>query len=173
MFTKIKPARYFVGLSIIALIITACAARVQPPATDIVNEPVGSSGNPMIDDLMAALQAADHPVSLGESIQQEFFSVMGQKLIVNGEEVQVFVYPDEAARKSDSDQISPDGTKIGTTMVTWMDQPNFWAQGPIIALYVGTDATAIELLTRVLGDPITTHTGNAPAGDATDDLSGV
>jgi hypothetical protein len=40
-------------------------------------------------------------------------------------------------------------------------------------LYVGTDATVIELLTRVLGDPITTHTGNAPAGDATDDLSGV
>ena len=177
MFTKNLLTRYFLGLSILALLITACVPAVQGSSTDsvtdVVNEPPASSGNQVIDDLMAALQAADHPVSLGEKVQQEFFSVEGQKLIVNGEEVQVFVYPDEAARKSESDQISPDGSTIGTTMVTWVDQPNIWAQGSIIALYVGTDATAIELLTRVLGDPIATGEVEPLTDDMPGGLTGI
>ena len=39
-------------------------------------------------------------------------------------------------------------------MITWVDQPNFWAEGRVIVLYVGQDANIINLLTSVLGDPI-------------------
>ena len=42
-----------------------------------------------------------------------------------------------------------------TTIVTWIDQPNFWATDRLIVLYVGTDADVIGRLTKALGQPIT------------------
>jgi hypothetical protein len=53
--------------------------------------------------------------------------------------------------------VSPDGSSIGTSMVTWVDQPNFWARDRLIVLYVGKDAGTIDLLSEVLGEPITSH----------------
>lgn len=81
--------------------------------------------------------------------------MIGQKIKVNDSEAQVFEYSDEAARKTESDQISPDGTNIGTTMITWVDQPNFWAKGRIIVLYLGKDPAILNLFSSVLGDPLT------------------
>jgi hypothetical protein len=70
-------------------------------------------------------------------------------------EIEVFEYSDEASRKADSDQISPVGHNIGTSMITWVDQPNFWAKGGITVLYVGKDAATIDLLSGSLDNPIT------------------
>lgn len=68
-----------------------------------------------------------------------------------------FEFADEAARQAASEQISPDGSSTGTTMITWVDQPNFWAKGKVIVLYVGKEAATIDLLSSVLAEPITTH----------------
>lgn len=90
-----------------------------------------------------------------DEVEQVYFSVKGQKLKVTGAEVQVFEYSDEVARKTESDQISPDSTKTGTSMITWVDQPNFWAKGRIIVLYLGKDPAILGLFNSVLGDPLT------------------
>lgn len=119
-------------------------APTQPPAAQISTQA----------DLVAALQGEGATVEMGDSIEQVFFQVTGQIIRANGVDVQVFEYADEAARAADSEQISDDGTNIGTTMITWVDQPNFWAQGRLIVLYVGSDAAIIELLQGVLGNPI-------------------
>jgi hypothetical protein len=108
-----------------------------------------------LDDLSEALSQAGAGAQPGDSIEQSFFSVPGRILQVNGSDVQVFEYADAAAREAESSQIGPDGGSIGTTMVTWIDQPNFWAKGRLIVLYVGREAALITTLSAILGDPIT------------------
>ncbi len=90
-----------------------------------------------------------------ESVDQPFFAVKGQILKIEASDVQVFQYASEEARQVDSDQISVDGSSIGTSMITWIDQPNFWAKDSLIVLYLGTDSVIQSILSGVLGDPIT------------------
>ena len=87
------------------------------------------------------------PVSLQVNAQ-------GQLITINRVEVQVFEFAHEGAREAAAAGISPDGSSIGTTMVTWIDRPNFWAKGRVVVLYVGQDAATIQQLTAVLGEPI-------------------
>ena len=101
----------------------------------------------MIDPLLAT--GADVNVT-GEVVNQPFFSVAGTIILVNGERVQVLDYgevddPEAAA------QISPDGSSIGTTMVSWVAPPHFFRTETAIVLYVGEDPKVIEALTSVLG----------------------
>ena len=107
------------------------------------------------EGLAEALRTAGAEVEAGEAVEQAFFSVPGAIIRVNGQDVQVFEYADAAARQAESDVISPDGSTIGTTMVTWIDRPNFWARDRLIVLYVGTDAAIMELRTDVLAEPMT------------------
>lgn len=169
MFTNKRLVNILIGLSIMAFALSGCASSVQaiqPETTlSLQEEPspapdtpeAVSHGNEIggYVELVDALRAAGATVEATEEVEQAFFSMKGQKIKVNDAEIQVFEYSDETARKADSDQISPDGTNIGTSMITWVNQPNFWAKGRIIVLYVGKDAATIDLLSGSLGDPIT------------------
>lgn len=171
---------FLVVFIILAMIISACASSagtVQPSATEPVDteqvitprsltteEPsttpaAVSHGNEVggYVDLVDGLRAAGATVEPAGEVEQAFFSVKGQIIQVNGADVQVFEYSDEAARQAESELISSDGTSIGTTMVTWVDQPNFWAKGRVIVLYLGKDPTIIDSLSGILGDPLTQH----------------
>jgi len=110
-----------------------------------------------IDILFSELGVEGAVVERGEAVQEPFFAVPGLILRVNGANVEVFEYPDVPSRESVSDQISPDGLNLGTALVEWVDQPNFWARDELIVLYVGKDQALIDLLTKVLGSPITQH----------------
>lgn len=101
--------------------------------------------------LIEALRAADATVEPGEPIEQVFFTVKGQILKVNGEDVQVFEYESPEAMEADAAQVSPDGGSIGTSMVSWVARPHFYKAGRILALYVGDNPALIELLAGVLG----------------------
>lgn len=112
-------------------------------------------------DLVGALRAAGATVETVREIEQAFFSVTGQVISVNGVEVQVFEYADEASREAEAATISADGSSVGTTMITWVEPPHFYAEGQLIVLYVGSDTGTLQLLGSVLGDPIAE--GMAPA----------
>jgi hypothetical protein len=74
---------------------------------------------------------------------------------VNGADVQVFEYEDAAAREAESAQGSPNGSSVGTTMITWIDRPYFFTRGRLIVLYAASDPSIVDLLTEVLGPAIT------------------
>ena len=106
--------------------------------------------------LVAALQATGATVELGEPVFQPFFDVEGRILRVNGADVQVFVYPDEAAAAADAARIAPDGSGLGPptpALITWVAPPHWYWSGPLIVLYVGDDLAILDLLGRVLGPP--------------------
>ena len=126
---------------------------VTPPPEEDHEDPgdqavrVGRGTVELIDPLLAT--GADVNVT-GEVVNQPFFSVAGTIILVNGERVQVLDYgevddPEAAA------QISPDGSSIGTTMVSWVAPPHFFRTETAIVLYVGEDPKVIEALTSVLG----------------------
>ena len=106
--------------------------------------------NTNLDGLIAQMRENGVTVELGEQVLQPFFSPSAQIVKVNGAEVQVFEFTDIAAREAAQATISPDGTSIGTSMITWMDTPNFWGKGQLIVLYVGSDAATIDMMNSIL-----------------------
>lgn len=120
--------------------------------------------NEGIQKLINDLRAAGVDVSVDGQIQQPFFPVTGQVIDLDDGSIQVFEFADQSARQRISDTISATGDKIGTFIPSWIDHPNFWADGTLIVLYVGDDEALIELLSEFLGSPITAgeDIGNLP-----------
>lgn len=145
------------GTFVLALLLVACSESAAEPAPTAIEVSHGNEIGGYVE-LIDALRGADATVEQTGTVEQPFFSVSGQIIRVNGEDVQLFEYADETARQAESEQISPDGSAIGTSMVTWVERPNFWAKGRIIALYVGTDQGILDLLEGILEEPLTQRT---------------
>jgi hypothetical protein len=141
-------------MSVICALLLACGGQNGERATDA--SPLSPVSTPMQRvDVVEALRQADVSVTEGGEIAQPFFDAPGQQIQINGTELQVFEYPTVAARENDSSKIAPDGYSIGGTQVLWAAQPNFWAEGRVIVLYLGSDPQVIRLLRENLGEPIT------------------
>lgn len=134
-----------------SLIMTACTSsgENQTGATTLVG----------YEEFVGAIRDQDgSDIDVSESqelVDQPFFTVRGQIMKLEGSDVQVFQYASDDSRQAESDQISEDGSSVGTSMIAWIDQPNFWAKDSLIVLYVGTDSVIQSILSGVLGDPIT------------------
>jgi len=146
-----KFAYIFTLLSIVGLVLSACAS--QPPAVNTPETETGSGESSIIgfDDLVAALQAAGAQVEPAGEVEQVFLSASGQIIKLNGVDVQVFEYATPEAAEAEAGTISPDGTSTNTTMITWIDAPHFYRWGKLIVLYVGSDEGVISLLEGILG----------------------
>jgi hypothetical protein len=138
----------FVGITIIILLLTTlgvgCAGKESPPV---------SHGGPVTDyvSLIDNLRKEGANVEPAGEVNQPFFSAIGQTIIVNGENVQVFEYSDEVAADTEASLVSPDSSSIGTSMVGWIAAPHFYKAGKIIVIYVGENREVISLLETVLG----------------------
>jgi len=99
--------------------------------------------------LVDALRAAGATVEPKTELEQPFFSVKGQMITVNGNNVQVYEYQDAAA--AEAQLISPDGSTVGTTKITFVALPHYYKAGKLIVLYVGQDRDLLGLLKDVLG----------------------
>jgi hypothetical protein len=97
------------------------------------------------------LRANSATVEPGGSLDQSFFSVNGQSVKVDGQDVQSFEYADAAAMQKEADTVSTDGQTIGTSKPSWMGDPHFYKKGKLIVIYVGSDAKTLELLGKVMG----------------------
>ena len=133
-------------------VLGAGCASPQPPAPT-PTPPVVSHGGPVTDyvSLIDNLRASGATVEPAGEISQPFFSVKGNAITVNGENVQVFEYADAAAVEAEAALVSADGSSVGTTMVSWVAAPHFYQAGKLIVLYVGDSATVINVLEAVLG----------------------
>jgi len=121
-----------------------------------VGPPPASHSGPAEDyvGLIDELRANGAKVEPAGDISQPFFSVRGSALSVNGENVQVFEFEDDAAAKTEAETISPDGSSIGTSIVSWVATPHFYQKGRIIVLYVGTIQSVLNALEEILGTQI-------------------
>jgi hypothetical protein len=104
-----------------------------------------------LNSLMAALQAAGVTVESGGTVNQPFFSVPGQSIKVNGQDVQVYAFDTAQAMEAAAAQVAPDASSIGTTMPTWTSDPHFFKAGQLLVLYVGQDQKIIDILSGAFG----------------------
>ena len=129
------------SISVLAFLIysVGCAGRdTSGPVTDY-------------DSLTDNLRDAGATVEPDGEIIQDFFSIKGQAIKVNGEDVQVFEYSNQATAEEEAALVSPDGSSIGTSMPFWAAPPHFYKSGRVIALYVGENPAVIKALETVLG----------------------
>ena len=138
----------FVLLLVVALTASACGGNASTAISTTESKGVEDQAS-----LIAALQTAGTTVEVGDPITQPFFTPEGTNLKVNDTNVQVFEYESAEAMGNEASQVAPDGGSIGTSMVNWMDTPHFYKAGRIITLYVGSDATILGLLDKVMGPP--------------------
>jgi len=142
-------------LATLAFILVGCAPAAAPLGTPTAAESRGDEPGGYAE-LVEDLRAAGAVVEPQGEIDRSFFPVDGRIIQVNDDaEVQVFEFANEAARQQASSLIAEDGSSIGTSMITWVDQPNFWEKDRLIVLYVGRDQAIIELLTGLMGEPLT------------------
>jgi len=147
----------FYSMALLFIALSACGPALTPAITPEPSTTPASQGEGFesYEQLVGALRDAGATVEPVGEVVQPFFAVPAQMIEVNGAEVQVFEYPDTAARQEDSYLISPDGYTIGTSQITWVDRPHFWAPGRLIVLYVGSDRSILGLLSSILGEPVT------------------
>ncbi|MGH2521529.1 MAG: hypothetical protein ACRDH2_03400 [Anaerolineales bacterium] len=158
------------GLLAFSLVLAACSPAAvnfqtptpEPALTPAVEPtdaptPVASGGDEVggYADLVDRLRKGGATVEPGEKVEQPFFEVPGQIIRVNGAEVQVFEFADEAAREAASSQITKGGQPGNTMIINWIARPNFWAKGRVIVLYLGEAANVIARLTEAMGEPLT------------------
>jgi len=137
-----------IGLTMAAVLLLSygisCTQQEAPPVSH------GGSVSDYVS-LIDNLRAAGATVGPAGDVTQPFFSVKGYVIKVNGEDVQVFEYSDEAAVEAEAELVSPDGSSIGTSMVSWIAPPHFYKAGRIIVLYVGENPAITETLEIALG----------------------
>lgn len=137
----------------ISLIVAAVLLTMFGMSCTGTESPTVSHGGPVEDyvSLIDNLQTVGATVEPAGDISQPFFSVKGNAIIVNGENVQVFEYADQAAAETEAALVSPDGSSIGTSMPFWVGPPHFYKASTIIVLYIGENSKVIDLLVSVLG----------------------
>jgi len=129
-----------------ALMLTsACGAGQATGPSDVTS----------IGILVAQLEQRGATVSLAGVMPRDAFpfSVSAQRLLVNGEDVHVFEYPDAVSVERDAARIAPSGTPIGTTQITWVAPPRFYRSPRLIVLYAGSREEVVSVLEAVLGPP--------------------
>ena len=150
---------------IVVLLLVSCGQSLPSPASP-TTDPLESKSNDGYETVVDALRGTGIPVEVVGRQDAIYFGGDGYDILVNGVSVRVFEYADEAARQTDSDALSSDGWVITRqegeftveTHLEWIDQPNLWAQGRVIVLYVGADAATQRLLSGTLGESITAQT---------------
>ncbi|MFQ5969191.1 MAG: hypothetical protein ACE5J2_01665 [Nitrososphaerales archaeon] len=135
----------------IAVVIAVVALGVVAITTSI--EQANKLAEPVIDysSLIDNLHSTGAIVEPSGEVSQPFFSVKGQVIKVNGDDVQVFEYADSTAADSEAGLVSPDSSSIGTSMVHWVATPHFYKSEKLIVLYVGDNMAVIDALEAVLG----------------------
>src|SRR5215210_101166 len=86
-----------------------------------------------------------------QTVLHPFFAVPGQVVRVNGNDLQVFVYPDATSRKSDSARISADGRLIAGEVVNWPVPPRFVSSGNVLSVLLSSDNQLGGRVDRAVG----------------------
>ena len=138
-----------VRAAFVALAMFAASCVAERNYVETADEPVDSYAN-----LLAKLREHGASVEIVGPISQPFFTPEGRVISVDGQEVQVFEFSSEEEMEIAAETISPDGSSIGTSMISWVAAPHFYKSGKLVVLYVGDEDGVVQVLETVLGPQI-------------------
>jgi hypothetical protein len=139
-----KPTVLYFSLLIVLALLVSCESQEGSPTSKegIVTD---------YDILVESLQDAGATVEPIGTVNQPFFTPQGQVIAIDGQDVQFFEYDTVADADTEADLVSPDGSSVGTSMMTWIATPHFYKSGTLIVLYVGDLSDTITILEGALG----------------------
>lgn len=106
-------------------------------------------------DLVRQLRSGGFTVSAVDEIQQPFFTPRALVYRVEGNDLQVYEFPDSASAEQAAAGVGHDGGSVGASMVQWMAPPHFFRKGRVIAIYLGADRGVLDRLSAMLGNQFT------------------
>lgn len=113
--------------------------------------------------LVAALGEAGAEVGSTGSFVTDPIGGEGIGLCVDGQVVNVYVFPTVEEREAVASRIDPeDPSNLGTAIIDWAGTPRFWQADRVLVLYLGADPAVEAGLTSVLGDPFARGEGRPP-----------
>lgn len=123
----------------------ACTPATQPPAGSATAHETANAS------IVDALRSAGLEIEDAGPVEQSFFTVPAHVYVAEGDELQVYRYPSEAAAKADAEKVDPNGSAIGTSMVSWIAPPHFFQRGETIVNYLGSNQRVLDILRREMG----------------------
>jgi hypothetical protein len=131
---------------VVLLLLYGCAEDEESPAGG--EQVLGYA------DLVASLAGHGLPVEELGVADGTPFSVEAHSLILEGQSVSVYEYPDSESRERDSSTIAMAGWSVNNNPVEWTGNPHYWLLDRLIVLYLGDDASVITALTQAVGDEL-------------------
>jgi hypothetical protein len=105
---------------------------------------------------VTALRGAGATVKQVEQVQLPNSPANAQIIQVNGADVQVLQFPNQADRQQVSDAIAQAGKVVDIPLLPYVtSQADVWASGNLIVLYAGQDQSVMNLVSGILGQPVT------------------
>jgi hypothetical protein len=141
-----------------SLFTTSCLALPE-------SEPAGPPIPTPVSDSAAFRQAlADIGLDVTDSISPEdpLFEAQAEVMHVNLEQIRVFQFETTEQRNGAATLIAPDASTIAGKQMVWKAEPTIWSSGRLIVIYDGLDGGLIQVISGILGDPITIQ---APISD--------
>lgn len=105
-------------------------------------------------ELSDALQRAGFAVTWMGPIEHPALDTPGQRLQIDGTEVQVFEFDSEAERSRMAGKVDGNGNLQGAPLADWQGQPHLWATERLLVTYPGLEGGTVLLLSALLGDPM-------------------
>lgn len=134
------------GLPILAIALAGLAFPLMAPDPSTVR----TSGPARVEDFVRALGDQGAQVQVVRPVAQPCLRAAAGWLVeVYGVPVQVYEYATEAEWRSDGARVP------ARTDVAWVDQPHIWASGRLVVVYVGQNRALADLISTVLGQPVT------------------
>lgn len=138
-------------LLIMPVLAAACLALPEPqPTGPPIPTSVSDSGA-----FQQALQDIGLDVSGVTSPTTPSFEAQFEMLRVGQELVHLYQFETAQKRNTASSLIAPDASSIAGRQSQWNAEPTIWSSGRLIVIYDGLDGGLIQVITGILGDPIT------------------
>jgi hypothetical protein len=145
---RTKQTPFVVVLAVASAVVFHCAGGTTAD-TPAGRAATASSLN--ASALVDALRGAGLGVRDAGTVTQPFFSVPARVYVVEDRDLQIYEFASPSDAEQAAAQVSPAGSPIGTTMVTWMAPPHFFRKGRLIVNYIGTSEKVLAELQRLMG----------------------
>ncbi len=149
---RARPGRRYLVVGLIGIIaVLLFAIPITTPVQQRFEAPPVTTGSAA--DIMRSLQAQGAVVGVGSiPIEQPFTSVLGEVLIVDNQEIQVFEYADVTAATAVASAIYYGNSPGWEQFMLTTDDAHLYQIGNVLLLYTGSEPAITRLLVKTFGE---------------------
>ena len=109
---------------------------------------------PAMTALLAQLKNDDLTLVLAGTVTRRPFAVRGRTIALNGDSLQAFEYPDQAAAARDAAALAS-AYATSTRKTVWNKMVHIYVSGTLVAFYMGNQDHIVSALDQALGSAFT------------------